>query len=68
MINMTEFTQTKEHYDLISAFDKEFKGENLTKENESMWRKSIIYQNGATNKLFLAYRSGYMLGKIDMLG
>lgn len=54
---------TKEHYDLMAQFEKEFKYLNLEKENKKLWKKSIIYQNGNTNNLFIAYRSGYALGK-----
>lgn len=54
---------TKEHYDLIHEFEKAFKTFRLDKEDKSMWEKSIIYQDGTVNSLFLAYRSGYMLGR-----
>lgn len=56
---------TKEHYDLMDAFDREFKYEDTTKEPKDMWHRGIVYQNGQTNKLFLAYRRGYSLGKIS---
>lgn len=54
---------TQEHYDLIAQFDREFKGERLDKEEKSLWSKEIVYQDGQVNKLFLAYRRGYALGK-----
>ena len=55
---------TKEHYDLMNYFEKEFKQENLNREPKEMWSKGIIYQDGAVNNLFKAYRSGCALGKI----
>lgn len=55
--------ETKEHYDLMAQFEKEFHHRRLDKEDKSMWPKSVVYQNGETNELFLAYRRGYALGK-----
>ena len=54
---------TKEHYDLMLNFEKLYKGHRLDKEDKKLWSKSIIYQDGLVNKLFLAYRYGYTLGK-----
>lgn len=55
---------SKEHYDLMAVFEKEFKGFRLDKEEKSLWAKGAIYQNGETNNMFLAYRKGYSLGKV----
>lgn len=55
---------TKEHHDLMLHFEKNFSEYRLDKEEKSLWKKGIIYQDGEVNKLFLAYRMGYMLGKI----
>lgn len=55
---------TQEHYDLMAQFDREFKGERLDKEAKSFWAQGAIYQDGQVNKLFLAYRRGYALGKV----
>jgi hypothetical protein len=54
---------TKEHYDLIAAFEREYKHQRLGKEPKDIWPKGHVYQDGATNELFLAYRRGYALGK-----
>ncbi|HEB29336.1 MAG TPA: hypothetical protein ENI15_00460 [Spirochaetes bacterium] len=54
---------TKEHYDLMNQFDKEFSYMRLDKEDKKLWGKSIIYEDGETNKLFCAYRHGYVFGK-----
>ena len=53
----------KEHYELISQFEKDYNRYRLDKEDKTLWDKGIIYQNGEVNNLFLAYRLGYTLGK-----
>lgn len=56
---------SKEHYDLIEMFEKEFKGEGrFNKEDKSLWPKGNIYQHGEINRLFLAYRRGFAYGKV----
>lgn len=55
---------TKEHYDLIAQFDKEFSSFRLDKEPKDGWTKGIIYQDGRVNQMFCVYRSGYSLGKV----
>jgi hypothetical protein len=54
---------TKEHYDLIAMFEREFKGLRLDKEPKELWPKGNVYQNGETNNLFLAYRRGFAYGR-----
>lgn len=54
---------TKEHYELMEHFEREFKHNRLDKEDKSLWSRGIIYQNGHVNELFLAYRRGHSLGK-----
>lgn len=56
----------KEHYDLISAFERNplfTRSRRLDKEDKAMWAKGNIYQCGVTNELFLAFRNGYAYGK-----
>lgn len=56
--------QSKEHYDLIEMFEKEFKGEyRFDREHKDMWPKGYIYQHGELNRLFKAYRRGFAYGK-----
>lgn len=55
---------TTEHYELLAQFEREFKHRRLDKEVKDLWRKGIVYQDGQTNDLFLAYRKGYALGKL----
>ena len=55
---------TKEHYDLMVVFEREFKWERLDKEDKDMWSKGHIYCDGFVNKMFLAYRRGYSFGKV----
>ncbi|HBO1165271.1 TPA: hypothetical protein L4E73_003315 [Pseudomonas aeruginosa] len=53
---------TKEHYELMAQFEREHSG-RFDKEDKSLWRKGIVYQDGHINELFLAYRRGYAYGK-----
>jgi uncharacterized protein (UPF0332 family) len=58
---MTIFS--KQHYELIEMFDREFKGEGrLDKEAKEYWPKGQVYQDGMMNRLFAAYRRGYAFG------
>jgi uncharacterized membrane protein len=54
---------TKEHYDLMEAFEKTQGKARPSREAKELWQKGIIYQNGQINALFLAYRQGYAYGK-----
>ena len=57
---------SQEHCDMIEMFERDttFKGRRrFDKEDKSLWPKGVIYQDGSTNELFLAYRSGYAYGK-----
>ncbi len=55
---------SKEHYDLIAMFEKEFKGEGrMDKEAKDQWVRGYVYQDGTMNRLFLAYRRGAAYGK-----
>jgi len=54
---------SKEHYDLIEMFEREFTGYRLDKEDKQFWAKGNVYQNGELNALFLAYRKGFAYGK-----
>lgn len=55
---------SKEHYELMYQFEKEFKHLRLDREDKELWEKGNIYQSGETNNLFLAYRQGYSFGKV----
>lgn len=54
---------SKEHEEIMKMFEKIYSYLRLEREPISMWSKKIIYQNGETNELFLAYRAGYSYGK-----
>lgn len=57
---------TKEHYDLLNQFEKNFKHLRLDREqSKELWAIGRIYENGETNQLFLAYRLGYAFGKAE---
>ena len=55
--------KTQEHEDLITMFEREFKG-RFDKEPKAIWPIGRVYQDGALNELFLAYRRGYAFGKV----
>jgi len=55
--------RTKEHYDLMLQFERDFRHWRLDREEKSWWPKGHIYQHGELNELFLAYRKGYALAK-----
>lgn len=54
---------TKEHYDLMAEFEKAYKGYRLDREQKELWPKGYIYADGVINRLFCAFRQGYVLGK-----
>lgn len=54
---------TKEYYDLMAQFEKDFGPMRFDREPKKLWKKGIIYQDGNVNNLFKAYRCGYSLGK-----
>ena len=55
--------ESKEHYELMEMFEREFKHLRLDREDKSMWKMGAIYQSGETNNLFLAYRKGAAYGR-----
>ncbi len=55
--------KSKEHYELMANFDREFSGCRLDKESKDLWPNGVVYQDGRANELFLAYRRGYALAK-----
>jgi hypothetical protein len=56
---------TKEHYELIAMFEKNFPNKRFDKEPREDWTRKVIYQDGSVNSLFLAFRMGYQLGKVS---
>ena len=55
---------SKEHYDILEMFEREFKGEGrFDKEAKEFWAKGAVYQDGTINRLFMAYRRGFAFGK-----
>lgn len=59
---MTLFS--KEHYEVIEMFEKEFQGNRFDKEPKDIWSRGHIYQDGMVNMLFLAYRKGFAMGRV----
>ena len=54
--------KSKEHYELMAQFEREYQHERLDREPKDLWPKGRLYQDGRVNSLFLAYRRGYSLG------
>ena len=54
---------SKEHYDIIDAFERSHSGLRLDRESKEFWSKGHVYQNGEANSLFLAYREGVSFAK-----
>jgi len=54
---------TKEFDEILSSFERDFKGRRLDKEDRKLWKMGVVYQDGETNELYLAYRLGYSLGR-----
>lgn len=50
---------SREHYELMACFEREYRGMRLDKEEKSRWVHGNLYQDGQVNALFLAYRRGY---------
>lgn len=54
---------SQEHYDVMASFEKHlattYHRGRMDKEDKSMWRKQIFYQDGNINSLFQLYRAGY---------
>lgn len=56
--------ETKEHYELIAAFERDHKHMRLDREkNRDLWLRGNVYEDGKTNEFFLAYRKGYAFAK-----
>ena len=56
---------TKEFYDIIEMFEKEFKGEfRFDRENKEIWSKGYVYQHGDCNRMFQAFLRGVSFGKL----
>lgn len=54
---------SKEHYELIAQFEKQFSHHRLDKESKELWTKGNVYQDGLANELFLAFRMGVSYGQ-----
>ena len=55
---------SKEHYEMITDFEKSAKAlpvalGRFDKEEKSEWSKGNIYEDGATNGLFKLFSAGY---------
>jgi hypothetical protein len=55
--------KSQEHYDLMTSFERTFKGRRFDRESKDIWPIGAVYQDGQVNELFKAYRMGYALHK-----
>ena len=58
---------SKEHYEILELFEKQFSEYRLDKEAHGLWIKGIIYQCGETNALYTAFIAGYSAGRCAYL-
>jgi len=58
---------TKEFYEILSNFERDFKNMRLDRENENLWKIGVVYQSAETNALYQAYRLGYSLGRCNYI-
>lgn len=54
---------SKEHYEVISLFERIYKVTNPRYESREIQEKGFIYQNGELNRRFIDFRSGYAAAK-----
>ena len=59
---------SKEHYEILSNFEKNFKEMRLDREkNIDLWKIGQVYENGETNKMYQAFIMGYSFGRAKYL-
>src|SRR3546814_4261617 len=54
---------SKDHYELMDMFERQFADYRLDREDKALWPQGNVYQSGETNALFLAYRHGVAYGR-----
>jgi hypothetical protein len=59
----SKFSETKEFYDLVKEFEKIFSHYRLNKESKELYSREHFYQDGDTNRAFIAFMNGYQLAK-----
>lgn len=60
---MAKALKPMELENLMRQFEADMSpGGRLDKEQRDLWARNVIYQDGATNNLFLAYLHGYVYG------
>lgn len=58
---------TKEHFEILKNFEKNFPNLRLDKEEKDLWVKGIVYQSGETNSCYKAFIIGYSFGRLQYL-
>lgn len=55
---------SKEHYELMAQFEKDFKHLRVSREQDkTLFRLGHVYQDGRVNDMYGAYIRGYQFGK-----
>lgn len=54
---------TKEHYEVIEQFKRQFKHLRLDHEAKELWAKGHVFQDGKVDELFSVFLKGYAFGK-----
>ena len=54
---------TKEHYDMIENFEKNYRHARLDKEDKELWYGGRIYQDGRVNDYFYYFSLGYAMAR-----
>lgn len=55
---------TKEHYDVMEAFERQHRSLRLDREKDrALWAKGHVYEDGEANRLFNAFRLGCAFAK-----
>ncbi len=58
---------SKEHYEILEQFEKNYKGYRLDREDKSLWSMGQTYQDGEVNSFYRAYILGYSFGRINSI-
>ena len=58
---------SKEHYDILEQFERNFSDYRLDREDSSLWKKGQVYQSGQTNALYKAYIVGYSFERVNYI-
>ena len=56
---------SQEHIDVMAAFERQHKRLRLDREKDrENWKRGFVYEDGETNRLFIAFRLGCAFAKV----